>query len=80
MTIDSAFAGAVAALPTQRGAEPATRALPVATKPTDTRPLPVITPADADALPDAPRWQVYTAVAAGLLGGVLMVAGILFPW
>lgn len=60
MTIDSATAGAVAALPS----------LPV------TRPLPV----QIDDRPDAPRWQVYAAVAAGLLGGALMVAGIVFPW
>jgi hypothetical protein len=78
MTIDSASAGAVAALPAQRGALPATRALPTRAAPTDTRPLPVIRAHDTD-LP-APRWQVYAAVAAGLLGGVLMVAGVVLPW
>jgi len=78
MTIDSAFAGAVAALPAQRGVLPATRALPAPTASTDTRPLPVSTAHDTD-LP-APRWQVYAAVAAGLLGGVLMVAGVVLPW
>ena len=78
MTIDTASAdtasAGAAALPTQRGA------LPAATTPTDTRPLPVITPVHDTELPDAPRWQVYAAVAAGLLGGVLMVAGVVFPW
>jgi hypothetical protein len=80
MTIDSAFAGAFAALPAQRGVLPTTRVLPAGTAPTDTRPLPVLTPARDTDLPDAPRWQVYAAVAAGLLGGVLMVAGIVLPW
>lgn len=78
MTIDTASADAVAALPvalpTQRDAGPA------APKPTDTRPLPVVAPAHDAELPGAPRWEVYTAVAAGLLGGALMVAGIVFPW
>ena len=68
MTIDSATAAA--ALPTQRGALPVTRPLPLAA----TAALPV-----ADE-PSAPRWQVWAAVAAGLLGGALMVAGVVLPW
>jgi hypothetical protein len=72
MTIDSAtFAGAVAALPAQRGTLPVTRPLPVAA------PMAGLPLAE---LPEAPRWQVYAAVAAGLLGGVLMVAGVVLPW
>jgi hypothetical protein len=69
MTIDSATA-AVAALPTQRGALPVTRPLPLA----------ATTAPPVAELPRAPRWQVWAAVAAGLLGGVLMVAGVVLPW
>ncbi|SHL19322.1 hypothetical protein SAMN05443637_120116 [Pseudonocardia thermophila] len=67
MTIDTATPNttpATVAIPVQRSAK------------ADTLPLPVIEPE----LPRATRWQTWTAVAAGLLGGVLMVAGIALPW
>lgn len=72
MTIDSATADAVAALPTQRGSLPVTRPLPLA--------APITTALPVADLPQAARWQVWAAVLAGLLGGVLMVAGIVLPW
>ena len=69
MTIDSAF-DAVAALPAQRGPLPVTKPLPLAA------PTAVV----AELPEEAPRWQAYAAVLAGLLGGVLMVAGVVLPW
>ncbi|MGI5127064.1 hypothetical protein ACQEVB_09655 [Pseudonocardia sp. CA-107938] len=48
-----------------------------------TRPLPLAAPTAAlpvAELPAVPRWQVWAAVAAGLLGGALMVVGVALPW